>query len=190
MFERFTTQARSAVVQAQDEARRLGSANVGTEHVLLGILGDPTCAGARVLTGLGLELEPLRDDVARADRADRAPAAGDEEALRTLGIDLDQVRRAAEETFGPGALERPRVGRRGHIPFTPRSKRALEAALREALRLGHRYIGTEHLLLGLVRVGGSIATRIVRGRGVTVEQVRDAVAQEVAQGGDRPGRTA
>ena len=87
----------------------------------------------------------------------------DAAALRAIGIDLDEVRRHLEETFGEGALERVtwKRGRRwrkrcdgpsiGHIPFTPRAKKVLELALREALALQHKRIGTEHILLGLIR---------------------------------------
>ncbi|MGQ0615769.1 MAG: Clp protease N-terminal domain-containing protein [Acidimicrobiia bacterium] len=103
-----------------------------------------------------------------------------------LGIDLDSVREVAESTFGPGALqhrqERRRRGLRtrarrgpgpviGHIPFSPRAKKALELALREALRLGHNYIGPEHLALGLLREGRGTACTVISRRDVTLPVV-------------------
>ncbi|MGH2634648.1 MAG: Clp protease N-terminal domain-containing protein [Actinomycetota bacterium] len=199
MFERFTSQARSAVVLAQAEGRELRHDRIGTQHVLLGILGEPDAAGARVLRELGLEPSGVRDEVARRFVLGSAFGEQDEEALRSVGIELDEVRRSVDEAFGPGALERRptrRRGRRceaggaGHVPFTPGSKRALELSLREALRLGHSYIGTEHLVLGLVRDERSSAATILRGRGISPGDVREAVMREIARGGDRPGRTA
>ena len=193
MFERFTSQARSAVIRAQEEARRLRHPRVGTGHLLLGILGTETGAGARVLIGLHLDLVGGRATLARlVDPAPGAFAPHDVEALRSFGIDLDEVRRTLEGSFGPGALDRvgPRRASRRHIPFASDSKGVLELSLREALRLGHRYIGSEHILLGLVRDPGSTATQILQERGITAEQVRQAVHHEMAGGGERPDRTA
>ncbi|MTE21579.1 Clp protease [Streptomyces sp. TRM43335] len=174
MFERFTRQARATVVRAQEEARRLGHDRIGTEHLLIGVLRHPTEPGAATLVRLGTDDEAVRAAAARlvaggGDGIDEEDA----DALRALGIDVAEVRRRAEEAFGPGALdrapeppeERRRVRRilpfrgggrgrrreRGHIPFTPRAKKALESALREALALKDRHIGVEHLVLGLLR---------------------------------------
>jgi ATP-dependent Clp protease ATP-binding subunit ClpA len=194
VFERFTTPARSVVTLAQQEARELGRANVGTQHVLLGILGTPDTAGARALEALGIRERDVREDVRRLDRDRSAFSDQDADALRGVGIDLDEVRRTVEQTFGSGALERgATAGARswaGHVPFTRGSKKALELALREATHLGHRAIGTEHLLLGLVRDDGCSAARILAARGADRERVRAAVLREIAAGGDRPGRTA
>ena len=202
MFERFTDRARGAVVLAQEEARLLRHGFIGTEHLLLGVLRDDGCAGARALQPLGIELEATRSDI--RDLVGRGPSAplgaSDAEALDTIGIDLDEVRRRVEETFGEGALERRvRPGRRGrsrggnatpgHIPFTPRGKKALELSLREALRLGHRHIGTEHLLLGLVRVDDGVAAELLAARGASRERVCGAVIAEISRGGDA-GRSA
>jgi ATP-dependent Clp protease ATP-binding subunit ClpA len=194
VFERFTTPARSVVTLAQQEARELGRANVATQHVLLGILGTPDTAGARALDALGIRERDVREDVRRLDRDRSAFSDRDADALRGVGIDLDKVRRTVEQTFGSGALERgATAGARswaGHVPFTRGSKKALELALREATHLGHRAIGTEHLLLGLVRDDGCSAARILAARGADRERVRAAVLREIAAGGDRPGRTA
>ena len=124
MFERFTDRARHVVVLAQEEARGLQHNYIGTEHLLLGLLGEPDGIGARALEGFGLSLAKAREEViARVDAGKKAPE--------------------------------------GHIPFTPRSKKTLELALREALALGHNYIGTEHILLGLVREADGVGAQII-----------------------------
>src|SRR6266511_3099292 len=106
-----------------------------------------------------------------------------------------------EETFGPGALDRrvrPRwrsLGRgrcapiSGHIPFTPRAKKVLELSLREAVALGHNYIGTEHILLGLVREREGIAAQLLQNRGAGDREIRRLVAEEIGEKG-QPGRSA
>jgi ATP-dependent Clp protease ATP-binding subunit ClpA len=194
VFERFTTQARSVVAHAQQQARELGHPSIGTHHLLLGILDEPDTAGGRALGALGLDESEVRDEILRFEQDRAAFSEEDADALQSVGIDLDEVRRTVEEAFGRGALERNASGRRGlaagHVPFTAESKKALELALREALHLGHRYIGTEHLLLGLVRDEGSSAARILSARGVDRKRVRAEVLRQIAAGGDPPGRTA
>jgi ATP-dependent Clp protease ATP-binding subunit ClpA len=193
VFERFTTQARSVVSLAQDEARELGHPIVGTHHLLLGILDEPDTAGGRALAALGIDGNEVRDEVRRFERDRAAFSEEDADALRSVGIDLDEVRRTVEESFGPGALERSTSGGphgAGHVPFTAGAKKALELALREAIHLGHRSIGTEHLLLGLVRDEGRSAAKILAARGADRERVRPEVLRQIAAGGDRPGRTA
>src|SRR5687767_7956601 len=81
-------------------------------------------------------------------------------ALEALGISLAEVRSDVESTIGRGD-QAPRV----HIPFTPRAKKVLELSLREALQLGHNYIGTEHILLGLVREGEGVGAQVLIKRG-------------------------
>jgi ATP-dependent Clp protease ATP-binding subunit ClpA len=191
VFERFTAQARSVVVRAQEDARALGQPVIGTPMILLGIAEAPDTAGGRVLEALGVGEDDIRDDIRRAsEHRDRAFSDEDEDALRSVGIDLDEVRRSVEETFGPGALDRGRGSRAGHIPFTRGAKKALELSLREAIALGHRHIGTEHLLLGLVHHERSSAARILAARGIDGERVCAEVLREIASGGDQPGRTA
>jgi ATP-dependent Clp protease ATP-binding subunit ClpA len=200
MFERFTDRARAVVVLAQDEARRLRHDYIGTEHLLLALLREGTGVAKQALDHLGVDLEQVRSDVVRIIGGGPATDTADEdaEALRAIGIDLDQVRRHVEETFGPGALERRvflsrrrsrRCGRMfGHIPFTPRAKKVLELALREALRLRHGYIGTEHILLGLVREGEGVAAQILVERGVPLDGVRRVVIELLSR--RAPGRPA
>jgi ATP-dependent Clp protease ATP-binding subunit ClpA len=124
MFERFSNKARHVVVLAQEEARGLQHNYIGTEHILLGLLGETEGVGARALQGFGLSLEGAREEV-----------------LARVGV-------------GKKTVE-------GHIPFTPRAKKVLELALREALTLQHNYIGTEHILLGLVREADGVGAQIV-----------------------------
>jgi hypothetical protein len=124
---------------------------------------------------------------------------GDAAALRSIGIDLDAIRAKLEERFGPGALDdvppaRPRglfrrrpparvshhqqqasAGLSGHIPFTPRAKKVLELSLREAVRLKHKTIGSEHILLGLIREGEGLAALIMADANVDVGHLRRAV---------------
>jgi ATP-dependent Clp protease ATP-binding subunit ClpA len=201
VFERFTDRARESVVQAQAEARLLRHNYIGTEHLLLGILREGSGVGARVLERLGIELNGIRADVVRViGEGPSGTEDRDAEALRAIGIDVDEVRRRIEETFGPGALDRP-LGRRrwartrcgplpGHIPFTPRAKKVLQLSLREAIALEHSYIGTEHILLGLVREGEGIAAEVLGARGATPEQVRSLVARAIGGGRGQSGRSA
>jgi len=93
-------------------------------------------------------------------------------ALESLGISLEAVRAQVEEMIGHG--ERAPTG---HIPFTPRAKKALELSLREALQLGHNYIGTEHILLGLVREGEGVAAQVLVRLGADLSRVRQQVIQ-------------
>jgi ATP-dependent Clp protease ATP-binding subunit ClpA len=93
-------------------------------------------------------------------------------ALESLGINLDAVRQQTEGVIGRGE-QAPS----GHIPFTPRAKKVLELSLRESTQLGHRYIGTEHILLGLLREGQGVAAQVLAGLGVDLDQVRQQVIE-------------
>lgn len=176
MFERFTVTARQAVVQAQEDARERRQPEIRTENLLLSLYLPLDGAAAGLLRRAGVEREAVE---AEADRRARTTGAPDAGKLATLGIDLDEVRRQAEETFGPGALERTQAGKQrrlfGHIPFDAASKKALELSLREAVRLTHKEIRSEHILLGLLHAGGG-AQEILEARGVTLEGMREAVA--------------
>ena len=151
MFERFTSRARHVVVLAQEEARRLRHNYIGTEHILLGLLGEPDGVAGRVLAGFGMSLESTRREVT---------------AIVSAG------------TTAPS----------GHIPFTPRAKKTLELALREALQLHHNYIGTEHILLGLMREGEGVAAQILL-QHADLQAIRTAVTDLVpAASTDTGGR--
>src|SRR5690606_30065097 len=112
-------------------------------------------------------------------------------ALESLSISLEAVRNQVEEIIGQGGSSPS-----GHIPFTPRAKKVLELSLREALQLGHNYIGTEHILLGLIREGEGVAAQVLVKLGADLSRVRQQVIQLLSgyQGptssgaGSAPGR--
>jgi ATP-dependent Clp protease ATP-binding subunit ClpA len=175
VFERFTRPARVVVVLAQEHARMLGAEEVGSVHMLIGAC-ETESPGATLLAGHGITADQVRDAARTAGAVSRLP---DAEALAGLGIDLDEIRRRVEETFGPGALEGTRAAARrarrrawGHLRFTGDAKKTLELAVREALRRGDRYIGTEHLVLGFLHPGTGAAGDLLRARGLTLEGVR------------------
>ncbi len=144
MFERFTEKAIKVIMLAQEEARRLGHNFVGTEQILLGLIGEGTGVAAKVLKSLGVNLKDSRIEV--------------------------------EKIIGRGsgfvAVE---------IPFTPRAKRVLELSLEEARQLGHNYIGTEHLLLGLIREGEGVAARVLENLTVDLTKVRTQVIRMLGE---------
>jgi ATP-dependent Clp protease ATP-binding subunit ClpA len=188
MFERFTDDARRVVAGARAEGQRQGVRYVGTEHLLLALL-DPDNGGAGdVLRRNGLEADQVRADIARIVGPNRR-IVGDHDAaaLEAIGIDIEAVRAKLEEAFGPGVLDHEvpptrhgLFGRKvSYGPFTPRSKKVLELSLREALRLKHRVIGSEHILLGLLREGEGLAAQILAERGVDFPDIRRQVEQSL-----------
>ena len=165
MFERFTREARAVVVRAQEEAVALAADRVRNEHLLLGLAGTPGRA-ALVLAPLGLDHPGLRAALEQTGGLDA-------DALAAIGIDLAEVRRRVEESFGPGALGgRPGKGFR---PFSRGAKKALQLSLRDAIAHGDREIGSEHILLGVLRDPGEPVAALLRDRGQTPETVRAAV---------------
>ena len=150
MFERFTEKAIKVIMLAQEEARRLGHNFVGTEQILLGLIGEGTGIAAKT--------------------------------LKSMGVNLKDARVEVEKIIGRGsgfvAVE---------IPFTPRAKRVLELSWDEARQLGHNYIGTEHLLLGLIREGEGVAARVLENLGVDLNKVRSNVVKML---GDSKPQTA
>jgi len=176
MFERFTTEARAAVVAARTHAVRLGHPRVGTEHLLLALAElDPTTAAA--LAGAGLS--PASLEAAIVAHVGR-PLETDRAALAALGIDLDRVRDAVDVAFGPGALLDARHSRRnqrgrhaGTGRFSARARKVLELSLREALRLKQRSIDTEHLALAILREGRGLACLILAEHHVPTDELRD-----------------
>ena len=176
MFERFTRAARDVVESAQIEARELRHDRIDTEHLLLGILRNSKSWAGSLLGDARLEHAAVRTRVITlVDHGER-----DVDALKQLGIDLEQVRSRVEETFGPGALYRARARgfSRGHIPFTRAAKKTLELTLREAIHRGDRAIAPEHILLALMREGRGVAAEILRDNGVTNQTVRAALDAE------------
>jgi ATP-dependent Clp protease ATP-binding subunit ClpA len=178
MFERFTDEARAVVRRSQDEARGLRHRYIGTEHLLLAMLAGSSGPGARALRESGVDAADIRRRVLSIVGAPAAADTLDPDALATLGIDLDEVRRATEASFGPGALD-TRAGAvpKGHIPFSKRAKKVLELSLREALRLGHGYIGEGHMLLGLLREGDGVAALALVQAGVDLAALRADVTR-------------
>lgn len=175
MFDRFTSPARECVLMAERTARELGHDSIGTEHLLIALAEEHQGLGGRVLRESGVTGEDLRTQTRRLLGGD----AIDRDALGTLGIDLDEVRRRAEETFGPGALDRGGRREGGRLPFTPRSKKSLELAVRTAVRLRDSFIGSEHLLLGVAQVEEGVAAQILAARGL--DRVRLETAVEAAR---------
>jgi ATP-dependent Clp protease ATP-binding subunit ClpC len=108
-------------------------------------------------------------------------------ALESLDISLEAVRAQVEEIIGQG-----QQAPSGHIPFTPRAKKVLELSLREALQLGHSYIGTEHILLGLIREGEGVAAQVLQKLGADLNRVRQQVIQLLSgfQGKEQAGTQA
>jgi ATP-dependent Clp protease ATP-binding subunit ClpA len=170
MFERFTQEARQTVVQAQVEGAALHHRRIGTEHLLLGLVGQDGTPCSAILARHGLTRATVLASVTTLT------GDLDAEALTTLGIDLDAVRSRVESAFGPGALDDPSRLRgataAGHIPFTPRAKKVLELSLREALALRHRHIADGHITLGLLREGEGLAMKVLADLGVETEALR------------------
>jgi ATP-dependent Clp protease ATP-binding subunit ClpA len=191
MFERFTVQGREVVVRARHEARQCCHAHIGTEHLLLAMLSEDSGVAYTVLREAGLDGPRVRADVQRLVGA--PPKILDDEdaaALQTIGIDLDAVVARIEESFGPDALRPPaptprhellRFGQRTGPGFTPRAKKVIELSLREAIRLHHNYIGTEHLLLGLLRDGNGLAAKILTEAGVALGDLRAATLAQLGE---------
>jgi ATP-dependent Clp protease ATP-binding subunit ClpA len=180
VFERFHQDARRAVVRAKGEAVRAGQARIGCEHLLLALLAEPGPAAA-ALTAAGLEPASLRDRLPRGDRAEPDPL--DADALASVGIDLDQVRRAAEATFGPGALERASHARArtpGLMPLTAEAKKALELALRAVRQLRHREISGGHLLIGIIDQGHNRALGLLADSAIDAAGLRTDVLSRLA----------
>jgi excisionase family DNA binding protein len=142
-FDRFTERARRVLTLAYQEALRLNHARIGTEHLLLGLIEEGDGVGARVLIGLGVE--------------------------------LDQARSAVEAVVGRGDQVVS-----GEVGLTPRTKKVFELAVEEANRLRHDYVGTEHLLLGLLREGEGVGARVLTTLGIHLDVARAEVKRVLA----------
>ena len=144
MFEHFTSEAIRVIMLAQEEARRLGHNFVGTEQILLGLMGEGTGVAAKVLA--------------------------------ELGVTLKDARREVEKIIGRGSGFVP-----PEIPFTPKVKSLFEQSFREAHSLGHNYINTEHLLLGLTEAGEGVAAKVLQNLGVELQGIRAAVISRLGE---------
>lgn len=139
MFGRFTERAQKVLALAQEEAVRLGHKNIGTEHILLGLIREGDGIAAK--------------------------------ALQALGLGLDKIQGEVESLIGRGG-EQP-----SNINYTPRAKKVIELSMDEARKLGHTYVGTEHILLGLIREGEGVAARVLNNLGVSLNKARQQVLQ-------------
>jgi ATP-dependent Clp protease ATP-binding subunit ClpA len=152
MFERFTDRARRVLVLAQEEARLLDYRFIGTEHILLGLLGEEDGIAARALGDVGVTLEAAREKV--------------------------------EERANPD-----NTGFSGSPPFTPRAKKVLELSLRESLRLRHNYIGTEHILLALVKEGAGVGSQVLNEMVGDISRVNEKVLALLGKEAVGPARS-
>lgn len=143
MFGRFTERAQKVLALALEEAVRLGHKDIGTEHVLLGLIREGDGIAAK--------------------------------ALQALGLGLDKIQAEVEALIGRGTDQTPTGN---YTPnYTPRAKKVIELSMDEARKLGHTYVGTEHILLGLIREGEGIAARIMNNLGVSLNKARQQVLQ-------------
>ena len=179
MFEKFHPDAREAIVRSKEEALQQGQPEIGTEHLLVALMTGRGMA-CDALTAAGVDVTDLRARLQQGSASAAPPL--DADALASLGIDLDAVRRATDAAFGPGSLDRVPAGRRrsGRSPRMAQShKQAIELALRSAVRLDHRHISSGHLLLGLLDQPASPAVSILTDAGVDIARLRDDVARRM-----------
>lgn len=198
MFERFTDRARKVVSLALAKAKEQGDDQIRPVHMLYGVTAA-NGLGARALTALGVDTAAVERELRRLGRASSGPlgapdeaADADAEALAAIGIDLDEIKRRIEESFGPGALERVTPTPKGppnwtgRLPLNDQAKLSLALSLRETRALHHTYVGTEHVLLGLMRVAerypqGDFAAVTLRDLGLDPLAVRTQVLDELRQ---------
>ncbi|MBB4686667.1 Clp protease N-terminal domain-containing protein [Amycolatopsis jiangsuensis] len=176
MFERFTRDARMAVVEAQEAAQEAGAREISAQAVFAGLVRVRDGSALRLLVELGVSKEDVDAELHRVARRGGI-SDSDAEALTELGIDVDQIVQCVEQAHGPGALAGPRRrSRRSHLRFTDDAKRALESSVLEAVELGGKDLGQEHLLLALVRQRGPVADFLAT-RGVDYAALRRAITQ-------------
>jgi ATP-dependent Clp protease ATP-binding subunit ClpC len=176
VFDQFTELARRAIVASEAAALSLGHDFIGTGHLLLGLA---TTAGtaSEVLRQHGVELSRARDETVRQLTAAGIPATGGQpakDALSLIGIDVSEIQRRADDTFGPGTFRFPRPA------FSPRAKTALELTLREARELGHERIDTEDMLLGLLAEGEGTARHVLSALNVDPATLRQSLLDRSA----------
>jgi ATP-dependent Clp protease ATP-binding subunit ClpA len=176
MLERFTRPARAVVDDAVRHARETTSSETRPEHLLMGLLDQDGCLALQVMEGLGVSADTVRRSL---DRHRMRYVDGldddDAEALAAIGIDLDEVVRRIDRNLGGLDARRSQ----GRPRFTRSARKVLELALREAIAMRHSYIGTEHLLLALVRGGDRVVTDTLADVGLDPAALRDAVADAV-----------
>jgi ATP-dependent Clp protease ATP-binding subunit ClpA len=178
MFERFTHDARMVVIEAQERARESGSAEIDVLHLLSGLMRTEAGIARSLLDGFGVTAE---DIAAELDRVRRRGGMSDTdaEALGEFGIDVEQIISRVEQVHGEGALAGNPSRKRGHIPFSREAKKALEGSLKQAVDLGDKHIGEEHLLLALTAKPGPAADVLAK-RGIDLVDLRRALQQRKA----------
>ena len=157
IFNRFAKETRRCVVAAVEEARMLGHDSIGDEDLLLGILRADEGVAAEALSSLGVTLEGARKE-SEGMLSD---------ALSSVGISWEEVRREAGDAF------EMRIPDYRKIPFSPKAKKVLERALREAVRLRDNQLGTEHVLLGILRNEDGTAIRMLARLGLSPQMLED-----------------
>jgi ATP-dependent Clp protease ATP-binding subunit ClpA len=178
-FRRHTLEpaARQSTVEAQHEANRAGQAKISSEHLLLGLLVVPGPA-ADAVAAAGIEVADLRERISSGNGAASAELDGD--ALSSVGIDLDAIRRATDAAFGPGALDRARSPRSRHVRFSDDAKQAVVGAVRVADTLGQHAISPGHLLIGILDHQSSSAVRALADAGVDPAALRADVLRRMS----------
>lgn len=156
-FGRFTNKSRRGVEAAFEEARMLGHDALGDEDLLLGILRADEGVAVEALTSLSVTLEKAREESEELLS----------DALSSIGISLEDIRREAGDAFDM------RIPDNRRIPFSPRAKKALVEARKLMRSLGDNYLGTEHVLLGMLRNDDGTAVRILARMGVSPEALED-----------------
>jgi ATP-dependent Clp protease ATP-binding subunit ClpC len=172
VFEKFTNLAKRSLTYAQDEAITLRHDFIGTEHLLLGLVRVREGMAGELLHSYAITPERARAEALRVLEAAGVPATGGREAteaLAAIGIDVDEIRRRADDTFGPGRFYFPRPG------FTMRAKTVLELALREAEALGQDAVSPEHLLLGMLTEGEGVGVQVITALGVDPATLRPVI---------------
>ncbi len=202
MFERFTRAARDVVVRAQHEAADLGHDYLGTEHLLLGLIANPDTTAAHLLTARGVDAEVIDLGIAKVVPIPNRPFRDPAPLLSTLGIDLDEIRRRAETTFGADTVRRVAVReaqrRRRRLRFrrcvsiapsplgldpfgfTPRARHTLELAAKEA-DLRRQPVSPTHLLLGVLIERKGLACEILAQAGVSLPHLTDDIRTAIDQ---------
>jgi ATP-dependent Clp protease ATP-binding subunit ClpA len=176
MLERFTKRARAVVERAATHATDATADRVRPEHLLAAVLDDPDSLAVRVLVDCGADPARVREELAarRSGYVDGLDE-DDAEALASIGIDLDEVVRRIDRNLGGRPTRRPR--------FSREAKKVLELSLREALGLHHRYIGTEHLLLGLARSEDRVVADTLATFGLALPALRAGVLDALLRAG-------
>ncbi len=192
MFERFTDKARTVVIRAKAKATERGD-QIRPVYMLHALASGDGVA-ARALAGLGVDAATIERWLDRAaplgNPLEGERSSGDAEALAAIGVDLDEIKRKVEESFGPGALERVPLTPQGPLNWTGRmtltreAKQSLALAVQEARALHHSYLGTEHLLLGLLSAAernprGDFTVDTLRDLGIDLVQARQRVLDEL-----------